>query len=783
MKKIGMLGFLSLFLYACSYSQCSSPTEDLPEVVDPDEEFVHVIPDNGDETCSPYFFVKSNDPNKSWMPLKSTRAYVEITGNIAKVKVEQIYENKSKRKLDAIYIFPGSTRAAVYGLDMTVGKRVIHAEVKEREQARREFEEARREGKRATLLEQDRPNVFKMEVSNIGPGEKIKVEMYYTELLEYRDKIYEFVYPTAVGPRYSTTNEEFVQRSIEQLMSQHKPTFDIDVVIDGAIPVQSVASPSHTLKMNRITENATAIVMQKPLDEAPGKDFILQYSLQGGEVLGGLTLYEHHDEKFFLFMMQAPRKSKESMIMPREYIFIVDVSGSMRGYPLEVSKSILRKLISSLKPTDRFNVLLFESSRSMLSDVSLPATSENINKALKVIDQRRGGGGTELYAALETAFQYKDPTLDNYARTFIIATDGYVTVESKAFKLIRDNLNKATFVPLGIGEGVNRHLIEGMAWAGASEPFIITNKTEAEEVGSRLIQTVSQPMFSQIQVDWGGFEVYDTYPQTIPDVFTDRPIVVFGKYKGTPKGVVELKGKTAMGDFAMKVPVSSATRTKNQALRYLWARNKIRYLSDYASYFDQDVHYYYPSDEGNKHKKEIVDLGLKYNLLTAYTSFLAVDEQQKRPADQHAATQQMMSFTPPVISSADCEMSSMEEIVLHKDVAPVPEQPVESKVFSIAEVMPSFPGGDKALMEYISQQLVYPDSAKINGIEGRVILRFKVKASGEIDEIEVLRSLSKDCDKEAIRIIKEMPLWMPGKQNGQAVDVYFTLPIRFSLRD
>lgn len=774
MKQLFILGFLSCFLQACTLAQCSNTAEE-EDPVDPNEQFVHVIPDGGEEVCSPYFFVKSNDPNKSWMPLKSTRAYVEITGNIANVKVEQVYENKSKRKLDAIYIFPGSTRAAVYGLDMTIGKRTIHAKVKEREQARREFNEARDAGKRATLLEQDRPNVFKMEVTNIGPGEKIKVEMYYTELLEYRDKIYEFVYPTAVGPRYSTANEEYVQRSVEQLMSRHQPKFNVQVVIDGAIPVQSVASPSHALKMNRITENATAVVMQNPEDEALGKDFILQYGLQGGEVMSGLTLYEHKDEKFFLFMMQPPKEPKERMLMPREYIFIVDVSGSMHGYPLEVSKTILRKLISSLKPTDRFNVLLFESSRAMLSDVSLPATQANIDKAMAVIDRRKGGGGTDLYAALQTAFQYKDPALDDYARTFIIATDGYVSVESKAFQLIRDNLNQATFVPLGIGTGVNRYLIEGMAWAGASEPFIITNRTEAEAIGERLIQTISQPMFSHMEVNWGDLQAYDVYPEKIPDVFTDRPVVVFGKYKGAAKGVVEVNGKTVMGDFKMKLPLSSATRSKNQALRYLWARNKVKYLSDYASVFDQGVQYYYRTGENSKHKQQIIDLGLKYNLLTAYTSFLAVDDQLQTKVRPEGEPISELRFIAPEIA---CQEEQLEDVQYCKEVKQA--VPVHSaKVFDVVEVMPMFPGGESALMEYLSQQLQLPESAIRDNINGRVVVRFRISASGEIADIQVLRSLSPDCDQEAIRVVKGMPKWIPGRQNGKPVDTFFNLPIRF----
>ena len=743
---------------------------------DPNEEYFHIIADSGGEATSPYFFVKSNEPEKSWMPLKSTRAYVQITGNIANVKVEQVYKNESEKSLDAIYIFPGSTRAAVYKLDMTIGKRVIHAIVQEREQARKDFERARREGKRATLLEQDRPNVFKTEVANIRPGEEIKVEMYYTEHLEYRDKIYEFVYPTAVGPRYSNDNEEYVQKSIEQLMSKHQPQFNIDVVIDGAIPAQMIASSSHAISMKKASHTSTIVSMQNPLDEKLGKDFILRYSLQGENVLGGLTLYEHNDEKFFLLMMQPPKKPAESLIMPREYIFIVDVSGSMNGYPLEVSKTILRKLISSLKPYDRFNVLLFESSNDMLSEVSLPATPENIQKAIKVIDRQRGSGGTELYPALKAAFNYKDPRLDDYARTFIIATDGFVSVESKAFQLIKDNLNKANFFPLGIGTNVNRHLIEGMAWAGASEPFIIENQTQAEEIGNRLIQTITQPLFTKIDVDWGDFQVYDTYPQQIPDIFSDRPIVLFGKYKGAAKGEIKLKGQTGTGEFTIRFPIASATRTKNQALRYLWARNKIKYLSDYAPFFDEN-YYGYSETSSNKYKKEVTELGLKYNLLTAYTSFLAVDDEH---AKEKAETKEYIHFSPPVLDLSESKV--YEDISV--DAITIQEEDVidRDEPYIMVESMPTFPGGSQELLTFVSKNLVYPQSAIDNGIQGRVVLTFCITASGEIKDIKIVRSLTPDCDQEAIRILKLMPKWIPGQQSGKNVDAMFTLPITFKLQ-
>lgn len=755
MKKILFIWiWMTLGIISSSCEKANKLQTGVPE----EEIFRHVIPGDGSQSCSPYFFVKSNDPEHTRMPLYSTDVDVKITGVIANVKVKQVYVNRSKKKLDAIYIFPGSTRAAVYGLDMTVGKRVIHAKVKEKEEARRDFEKARKEGKTATLLEQDRPNVFKTEVTNILPGDKITVELFYTELIEYRDKEYEFVYPTAVGPRYSNKQEDFVEVSIAQWIAENKSSFNIHVVIDETVPVQSVSSSSHQIKVKNEDASRIIVDLNNPRDVNPGADFILRYGLQGNKVESGLTLYEHGDEKFFLLMMQPPKSVKETDILPREYIFIVDVSGSMSGFPLEVSKTILKELIASLRPEDRFNVLLFESSNSMLSKKSLPATEGNIEKAIKVIDRQEGGGGTELYPALVKAFKYNDPDVQHYARTFIIATDGFVTIESEAFRLISENLNQASFFPLGIGNGVNRYLIEGMAWAGASEPFVIENRTNAEKIGRHFIRTISQPVLSDISIDWGDFQVYDVYPQEIPQVFTEKPVVIFGKYKGNAIGNIIIKGKTAEGYLQQYIPVSEAKKSDDQALRYLWARNKIKYLSDYAGIYENSGDYAY-SEEGyfsEENKKEITRLGLKYNLLTAFTSFLAID--QKSTVTKYTQCENI------AYDAVEC-CKALEECPLVK----------QEGVYELVEQMPQYPGGEKELMKYFMENFRYPDQPVL----GRIVLRFKVTATGEIEEIQVVKSIDPDYDKEAVRIIKTMPKWIPGKQNGRAVAVYYSLPVTF----
>ncbi|MCG2720420.1 MAG: VIT and VWA domain-containing protein [Thermodesulfovibrionales bacterium] len=435
--------------------------------------------ESGDKTLSPYFYVLSDDPDVDQLPLQSTSAVANISGVIADVRVTQVYKNEGKRPLEAIYVFPASTRAAVYGMKMTVGTRVITAQIRKREEARQEYEQAKQQGKSASLLEQQRPNVFQMNVANILPGDVITVELSYTELLVPTDGVYEFVYPTVVGPRYSNQpadtsppSERWIQNPyLHQGESPHY-AFDITVNLNAGMPVKEITSPSHKVKVSYDSPSIAAARLDQAEKYGGNRDYILQYRLDGGQIESGILLYEGEKKNFFLLMMQPPRRVTNAQIPKREYIFIVDVSGSMHGFPLDISKTLLKDLIGRLRPTDTFNVLLFAGGSTVLSEKSLPATQENIGKAIAVIDSQKGGGGTELLPALKRALAL--PKGEGYARTVVIATDGYVTVEEEAFDLIRKNLGNANMFPFGIGSSVNRHIIEGMARVGMGEPFVGT---------------------------------------------------------------------------------------------------------------------------------------------------------------------------------------------------------------------------------------------------------------------------------------------------------------------
>jgi Ca-activated chloride channel family protein len=623
------------------------------------------------KTLSPYFYVKSGEDDQAQLPLKETSAEVNIAGIIADVKIRQVYQNTGKSPVEAIYIFPGSTRSAVHGMRMTVGDRVRVAKIKEKETAKAEYAKAKKEGKSASLLEQHRPNVFQMSVANIMPGDQIKVELFYTESLVPTDGVYEFVYPTVVGPRYSNRKKETAPPGEHWVENPYLhegilPTyaFDMKLNVAAGVPIREIASPSHLINVAYDGQTRAAVTLDGKEAASGNKDFILKYRLQGGKIESGLLLFQDKGENFFLLTMEPPKRPSPSQIPPREYLYIVDVSGSMHGFPLEISKTLIKELVSRLRPMDRFNVLLFAAGSQVLSENALPANPVNIRRAIDLIDRQRGGGGTQLIPALQRALDL--PHEENISRTIVIATDGYVDVEKKAFEIIRGNLDKANVFAFGIGTSVNRFLIEGIARAGSGEPFVVTRREEALSAAAKFLEYIEMPVLTGIRVEYDGFDVCDVDPPSIPDVFAQRPVVLSGKWKGSPEGTITIRGLQGDKRYAQEIEVGSfRPLPANSALKYLWARNRIRALSDD-----------YKIDADKDRKEEITRLGLTYNLLTEYTSFIAVDNLVRNVSGESTTVKQPLPLP-----------EGVSDLAVGGTVPTVPEPETYALLFVVGSLM------------------------------------------------------------------------------------------------
>ncbi len=567
-----------------------------------------------DKTGSPYFIISSK-ANPGDFPLLGTYADVKITGPMADVTVTQKYTNKGEVPIEAVYIFPASTRAAVYHMEMHIGERIVKAEVKEKNKARATYEKAKSEGKRTSLLEEHRPNVFQMNVANILPGETVEVLMKYVEYLIPEDQEYSFVYPTVVGPRYgsaSYNNNGYTKSGVPP-----KYKFGIKVRLDMPVEIRDITCNTHQVNIKGINSPSGLVKLAGGEGFEGDRDFILTFRLAGDDIQAGVLTYDTGDEKFFLVQVEGPELSCKPEITPREYIFIVDVSGSMSGYPLKISKKLMNDLLRGMRPTDKFNILFFAGSAFMLNNYSLNATKDNIERANNVMESQHGGGSTQILPAIKKAL--KIPKKEGFARSFVIITDGYVVVEEEVFKLISGMLGTANFFSFGIGSSVNRHLIEGMAHVGSGYAFIAKGPNDAEKTAAKLKKCIESPVLTDIRFHAKGMEVYDLVYGGAADLFGQKPVYYFGKYRNATNASITITGNKGDEKWSKTLDFTDSSKDL-PALKYLWAREKIRINNDFNFL-----------NTNEQRIAEITQIGLKYNLLTKYTSFVAVDQEVVNP--------------------------------------------------------------------------------------------------------------------------------------------------------
>ncbi len=589
-------------------------------------------------------------------PLKHTDVKASLAGFVAQVEVTQQFHNPYPDKIEAVYTFPLSQNAAVDDMLMTVGTRTIRGTIKTREAARRVYQEAREAGYVASLLEQERPNIFTQSVANIMPGEEVTITIRYSETLKYEDGWFSFIFPTVVGPRYipgAPTSAQppqppgTVQPEVPAGTGQPSGTgwapdtdqvpdasritppvtlpgtraghdISIAVEIDAGQPLQKVESVLH--QVDTTTEGEVTLVRLRDQATIPNKDFILRYTTAGPEV-GDAVLTHASSElgRFVTLVLQPPTRLRPEQITPKEMVFVMDTSGSMSGDPIEKSKQTMLHCLANLNDQDTFNVITFAGDTHILFPQPVPATDENRGKATAFLASRAGSGGTEMMKAIKAALAPSDAA--GHVRIVVFMTDGYVGNDREIIGEIQRHTNARVF-SFGIGQSVNRFLLEGMARAGRGIADFVTLGEDGTKVADRFYERLRNPVLTDITVDWGRLPVQDTYPQRIPDLFSAQPVVVYGRYTGSGRGPVTLKGMTAQGPFERTLMVDLPPEEPSHAvLAPQWARARVDHLMN-ASYVGR-LNREQPAAEI---EEAITDLGLRYNLVTQYTSFVAVEE-------------------------------------------------------------------------------------------------------------------------------------------------------------
>ncbi|MDB5294752.1 MAG: marine proteobacterial sortase target protein [Phycisphaerales bacterium] len=606
-------------------------------------------------------------------PLAHTDVRASVAGYFAAVDVTQRFQNPFAEKIEAVYVFPLPANAAVNGFVMTVGDRRIRGVVREREQAKQIYEAAKQQGYVASLLKQDRPNVFTQAVANIEPGKRVDVSIRYYHTLPYADGWYELAFPMVVGPRFNPPGStdgigavgpggrgaSAQAAEVSYLPPGTRSGHDVSLAVDldAGVAYEEIRSVNHSVKVDRRDARHAAVTLDKG-DSIPNKDFVLRWRVasdrvkagliaarpgggfggsnaggerwnDGGAPIGGGSGGGPAGVGHFALMVVPPARLRDLPAGPLEFVFTLDVSGSMTGRPIEQAKAAMRCALEKLGPDDRFQVVKFASSAEQMAPAPIPATPRNVERAMRYVRDMDAGGGTMMLDGMRKSLDApRDP-----ARTRIVCflTDGYIGNEADVLGAMHEWLGDARVFSFGVGSSTNRYLLDHMAKLGRGAAAYVAIGDDPAEPMAAFFDRVRHAAVTDLAVDFAGMNARDVYPRQLPDLLVGRPVVLTGRYDGPAAGgdlpsAVRVTGRAAGQAWSLDVPVRPAGELAAAALPSVWARGKIADLADEATY-RRDV------DLAGGIKR----VALEYGLMSGCTSFVAVDA-ARRTAGDHGVT-------------------------------------------------------------------------------------------------------------------------------------------------
>lgn len=583
------------------------------------------------------------------LPLLDSDLRVTIQGDMATVELRQTFQNPSQVPVEAEYLFSLNQNAAVYGMDMQVGDEVVQAVIRENAKAEAEFEQAAQEGKAAALLTQHRPNMFTQRIANLMPGLTVEVTLRYVQMVPKIDGQYELVVPLVVGPRYQSADRPEVEIVSDHTLPLENATWSVSALPDypqvaglslpdtvtpervsldlsmvGGVDVSDFHSPTHPLDIAHGEDGLSGHFSAGKVME--NRDLVLRYVL-GGDAVQATTL-SYHDERggFLSMLIEPPAVPDETIATPRELIFVLDTSGSMGGEPMKASKRFMDAALQGLRPEDYFRIIPFSNTARHFSASATPATSGNIRKGRNFIRQLSAGGGTEIDNAIRAAFGTDSP--DGVIRIVVFLSDGYIGNEARVIRTIRNQIGQARIYAFGIGNAVNRYLLDAMAEEGRGYSRYVALDEDAMEVAEIMAANLKTPLLTDLEVDWGGLEVTDVTPTRLPDLFAGNSLRLHARYQGAHEGQIRLKGLVQGRPAQMPIQMILTGGEGESALPLIWARNRIATLERQIAVKDS-------KDEADE---EITRLGLEYSLQTRNTSFVAVSEQVDNDTGESAET-------------------------------------------------------------------------------------------------------------------------------------------------
>jgi Ca-activated chloride channel homolog len=577
----------------------------------------------------------------------ATRMQVQVTANVARVHVFQEFSNTGEDWVEGLYVFPLAKDGAVDELLMHVGERTIRGEVHEKAQAQALYTQARAAGQQASIVEQERPNLFTSAVANIAPHAKVAIEITYLETLPYRDGRYTLRLPLAITPRYTPgapvdataampaataalMNATFGTTATPERVTSARQAVGIDIELAPGFPLGEVRSLHHNVQVQRFASGRHVHLEseQVPAD----RDFELTWTPAAAAGVAAAAFAEKVGGETFALLMLSPPLSTDEIPQPREVTFIIDTSGSMEGPSIEQARAALSMGIDRLKASDRFNVIRFASDYSSL--FAAPQVVGDTSRALAshFIAALRADGGTEMRAPLDSAMS--TPPSPGFLQQIVFITDGSVGNEAELIALIHQRIGDKRLFTVGIGAAPNAYFLGEAAAAGRGSYTFIA---EREQVGARmqeLFAKLERPALVDLKVEWPQGVSADSAAPLPLDLYSGDPVVVLARLPQLPAGEVVLSGRVHGREWTQRLALTSVGDAAG--LSKLWARERIGALS-------RERHY---GGNAEALKASILELALRHHLVSEFTSLVAIDEEVVRPPEASGHVEQAPTAAP-----------------------------------------------------------------------------------------------------------------------------------------
>jgi Ca-activated chloride channel homolog len=578
------------------------------------------------------------------VPAVRTDVRMRITGPIARVAVTQEFLNPTAEWLEGVYVFPLPDGAAVDAMRLRVGARVIEGQIREREEARKTYEQAQQTGKKASLLEQERPNVFTMSVANVGPGETVVVDIEYQEVVRYDQGEFRLRFPMVVGPRYIPgaeavpgapgtgwgVNTAAVPDASRITPPVRRPAegptnpLGLSVELDAGFELRRLVSPYHAIVTTPVSPTRQSITLADAAVPAD-RDFELVWAPDPGKQPGAAVFTEWHEGEPYALVMLLPPAGTDAAgsRLPREVIFVIDTSGSMGGASIQQARLALEQALSALSPADRFNVIEFNSRTRRLFSASVPAGPAEVERARRWVQALEANGGTEMLPALGAALEGADET--GVVRQVVFITDGLVVNEDQLFTYISRTLGRSRLFTVGIGAAPNGHFMTKAAQFGRGTYTYIGSPGEVGQKMSALFRKLEHPVLSDVAVSWGGDDI-EAWPAPVPDLYVGEPVVLLARLGQISSTDLTVTGRRDVEPWQTRLRVEAGT--DETGIHKLWARKKIAGLMDQLREGADRVDV----------RGAVVAVALKHHLVSSYTSLVAVDVTPTRPEGSSGRT-------------------------------------------------------------------------------------------------------------------------------------------------